>query len=131
MDGHLGEAFIDLDRFKLMNDTLGHAFGDDLLREVAARLDDAVIAPAMVARFGGDEFTVLLPKVASMADAVRETDRLLAVLSRPYRLRGQTVSIRASAGVAVALDDGELHSSDASLLLRDADAALYLSLIHI
>ena len=119
--GNLGVLFIDLDRFKLVNDTLGHDFGDDLLRAVADRLAAAVSAPATVARFGGDEFTVLLPKAEETSEAVEEAERLLLEISRPYRLRGQTVAIRASAGVAVAAGP----SSDPLSLVRDADAALY------
>jgi diguanylate cyclase (GGDEF)-like protein len=120
-DGNLGVLFVDLDRFKLVNDTLGHDFGDDLLRAVADRLADAVIAPAMVARFGGDEFTVLLPKVEELGAAVLEAERLLTIVSEPYRIRGQTVSIGASAGAAVAAGP----DSDPSALVREADAALY------
>jgi len=120
-DGNLGVLFVDLDRFKLVNDTLGHEFGDDLLRAVADRLADAVIAPAMVARFGGDEFTVLLPKVDELDAAVVEAERLLAIVCEPYRIRGQTVSIGASAGAAVASGP----DSEPSSLVRDADAALY------
>jgi diguanylate cyclase (GGDEF)-like protein len=120
-DGNLAVLFLDLDRFKLVNDTLGHDFGDDLLRAVADRLAEAVVEPSLVSRFGGDEFTVLMPKVEHIDDAVIEAERLLAVVSEPYAIRGQTVRIGASAGVAVAVGaDG-----DPSALVRNADAALY------
>lgn len=120
-DGNLAVLFLDLDRFKLINDTVGHEFGDDLLRAVGRRLADAVREPAIVARFGGDEFTVLLPKVESTSEAIDEAERLLTVIAEPYRLRGQVVSIRASAGVATS----QVPPPDPLSLVRDADAALY------
>jgi diguanylate cyclase (GGDEF)-like protein len=119
--GNLAVLFVDLDRFKLINDTLGHEFGDELLQAVAGRLAAFVREPAIVARFGGDEFTVLLPKVEHVHEAVAEAERLLALIAEPYRVRGQTVSIRASAGVATATDPPSVPLA----LVRDADAALY------
>ncbi len=119
--GNLAVLFVDLDRFKLINDTMGHEFGDELLQAVASRLAGFVREPAIVARFGGDEFTVLLPKVESRDEAVGEAERLLTVIAEPYRVRGQTVSIRASAGVATAADPPSVPLA----LVRDADAALY------
>ncbi len=120
-DGNLAVLFIDLDRFKLINDTLGHDFGDELLQQVARRLDRSLNHPALVARFGGDEFTVLLPKVEAELHAATEARRLLAVIDEPFMLRGQTVSVRASAGVAMT----EEVLDDPHALVRMADAALY------
>lgn len=120
-NGNLAVLFLDLDRFKLVNDTLGHEFGDEMLRAVADRLGAAVREPSMVSRFGGDEFTVLVPRIERLDDAVTEAERLLDILSEPYVIRGQRVSIGASAGVAVALGPDD----DPTALVRNADAALY------
>jgi diguanylate cyclase (GGDEF)-like protein len=119
--GDFAVLFLDLDRFKLINDTLGHDFGDDVLRSVANRLRKHVADPAMVARFGGDEFTVLLPGVGDMAAAVAEAERLLTWICEPYRVRGRPVVLRASAGVAVTA----APVPDPHALVRQADAALY------
>jgi diguanylate cyclase (GGDEF)-like protein len=119
-DGDLSVVFIDLDRFKLVNDTLGHTFGDELLRLVGVRLQSSVPDGALVARFGGDEFTVLLPKVAQVDEVVATAAELLADVGQPYRVHDQVVSIGASAGVAVC----EGVPSDPESLIRDADSAL-------
>ncbi len=120
-EGKVGVLFVDLDRFKLVNDTLGHDFGDDLLCLVSDRLAEQVREPAVVARFGGDEFTILLPKVESLGEVVEVGVQLLEVISRPYLVRGQSITIGASAGATFAVDPPE----DAGSLVRDADAALY------
>ena len=110
---------IDLDRFKAVNDLLGHASGDELLRQVAARLSAYLRATDRIARFGGDEFAVLLDcrdiQLAYVAD------RLIAELSRPYNINGQSVEISASIGIAVAPNDGTTPGD----LLRAADLAMY------
>ncbi len=119
--GGLSLLFIDLDRFKAVNDTLGHAAGDLLLRQVAQRLRTAVRASDTVGRLGGDEFLVLLesPDGASDPDAV--ADHLRTVLAPPFDLVGRCVHVGASIGIARYPD----HGDDASALLRRADAAMY------
>ncbi len=109
---------IDLDRFKLVNDTLGHAAGDGLLRLVGRRLRETFRGADVVSRFGGDEFAVALsagPEIASIAE------RLVRVLSRPYLVERQSAVVGASIGLAFA----PAHASSAADLLRAADLALY------
>jgi diguanylate cyclase len=116
--------FIDLDRFKTVNDSLGHAQGDALLGMFAARMrvllsisnDETVLA-----RLAGDEFTVLLPHVASPDEAARVARRILRALEEPFELAGQSVVINASIGVACLPKDGE----DYDTLMRNADTAMY------
>jgi diguanylate cyclase (GGDEF)-like protein len=119
--------FIDLDDFKTVNDTLGHAVGDELLMAVAARLLTGSRADDIVARFGGDEFAVLLADVSGK-DAGRVAERFLAQLKAPFTLAGRTVTARASGGIAVhegaAVTSAEQRALD---LLRQADLAMYAS----
>ncbi len=110
----------DLDQFKLINDSMGHQAGDELLRAVAPRLAAAVRETDTVARFGGDEFVVLCDGVGSEAQALDLAKRLACVLDEPLVISGAPVYVSASFGVAYAG-----HDSDAEGLLRDADAALY------
>jgi diguanylate cyclase (GGDEF)-like protein/PAS domain S-box-containing protein len=110
----------DLDQFKLVNDTLGHQAGDELLCAVAPRLAEAMRATDTVARFGGDEFVVLCDGVESEEEAVKLAQRLAAVLEEPLSVAGRPVYASASFGVAFAGP-----TSDATSLLRDADVALY------
>jgi diguanylate cyclase (GGDEF)-like protein len=114
---------MDLDRFKYVNDTLGHHIGDELLREAADRLRDA-LAPYtdMVARLGGDEFAILLPNMDSDA-AVRVADLVLKTLEQPIFIEQQFVDVGASIGIASFPKDG----TDASVLLRRADIAMYVA----
>ena len=119
--GKIGLFLLDLDRFKEVNDTLGHAAGDELIREVAGRLSAAVRAEDMVARLGGDEFAVLLPGLPDVEAAQQLAQRLLDAVAVPYRLHGFNVDVEASLGIA-------LHPDDAShydVLLRHADVAMY------
>ncbi len=117
--GQFAVAVLDLDRFKIVNDTLGHATGDRLLKEVARRLKDAVRDSDTVARLGGDEFVLLLQ---GGADAALEVaDRILAVMARPLRVREQLIDIGLSIGIAMYPDQGQ----DDSTLLRHADTAMY------
>jgi diguanylate cyclase (GGDEF)-like protein/PAS domain S-box-containing protein len=113
--------FVDLDRFKLINDTLGHAIGDELLIDVAKRLSACVRASDTVSRHGGDEFLVLLPEIHGVDDAARIAEKLMDDASRPYSVAGHELATSVSIGIAVYPDNGE-HMSD---LLRNADAAMY------
>jgi diguanylate cyclase (GGDEF)-like protein/PAS domain S-box-containing protein len=120
----VGVAFLDLDRFKNVNDSLGHDAGDELLVEVARKLE-AVIRPGdTVARFGGDEFTVLcedLPMDTAREQTVEIAERLLAAVIRPLVVRGTEMFVGASVGIAMATSGDERPEE----LLRDADAAMY------
>jgi diguanylate cyclase (GGDEF)-like protein/PAS domain S-box-containing protein len=117
---HVGVLCLDLDRFKLVNDTLGHPMGDGLLREVAARLKASVRDRDLVARFGGDEFTVVIPN-CDVNVATRVAERLLECLGQPARIGDHDVSVTASIGIA--LSSPETH--DVETLLKQADAAMY------
>ena len=112
---------VDLDRFKQVNDTLGHPVGDALLRKVAERLQTAVRPTDTVARFGGDEFAVLQGDVSSDESAAGLARRIVDLLGRAYVIEGQLINIGASVGVALALADG----TDPATLIRNADLALY------
>ncbi len=112
---------IDLDRFKPVNDTLGHPVGDALLRLVAKRLRSVLRREDLVARLGGDEFALLVPLDPDESGAALLARRIVDVLSRPYLVDGHLVNIGASVGVTLAPRDGREHA----LLLRNADLALY------
>jgi len=120
-DQHVGVLFCDLDRFKSVNDSLGHAAGDELLRQVAARLRAAIRPGDMVGRLSGDEFAVLLPALARPGDADRVVDRVLGCFDEPFRLEGTDVAVGTSVGVAVHVDGWD----DADAMLRAADADMY------
>ena len=113
--------FIDLDRFKVINDTFGHAAGDQVLIETALRLTEGARAGDLVARLGGDEFAVLVIAPASLDAVVARGERLIAALSAPIRLEMRSVEIGASVGIALA---GQ-HGATGDELLRAADLALY------
>ena len=114
-------VFLDLDRFKVINDGLGHAAGDRLLTEVARRLAACLRSGDTLARFGGDEFTVLLEGVGSAAVATAVAERLLARLGDPFQLEEQEAVIGGSVGIAL----GEPGRDEPGDLLRQADIALY------
>jgi len=113
--------FVDLDKFKQINDTLGHAAGDQLLREVAGRLTAGVRSEDTVARLGGDEFTVILPEMSDAEGAAKVARKLLEQLDRPFLLEQREFRISASIGIALYPLDG--HHPD--VLLRAADQAMY------
>ncbi|MBW8765369.1 MAG: EAL domain-containing protein [Geodermatophilales bacterium] len=115
--------FCDLDRFKMVNDSLGHAAGDALLRQLSARLRDAVRPGDTVARFGGDEFAVLCPDLADDAQAGVLAERIMNAVEGPYRLDGGPQDLLVGTSVGVALS-GE-PPQDAEQLLQEADTALY------
>jgi diguanylate cyclase (GGDEF)-like protein len=119
---HLGVLFCDLDRFKQVNDTLGHAAGDELLRQVAARLRSAVRPEDTVGRLSGDEFAIILPGLVDPEDARGLADRVADCFVEPFHLEGTVVRVGTSVGVAVQVT-GAVQSAD--LLLREADAAMY------
>lgn len=113
--------FLDLDRFKLINDTLGHHIGDAFLVESSKRLQSAVREHDLAARFGGDEFVVMLLNLQSLQDAEDIAQRIIDKFRQPYILEGQSINSGVSIGIAPFLF--EYHHADA--MLRDADAAMY------
>jgi diguanylate cyclase (GGDEF)-like protein/PAS domain S-box-containing protein len=113
--------FIDLDRFKVINDSLGHLVGDQLLITIARRLKACLRADDMVARLGGDEFTILLENIREVDDARRVADRILKEIALPITLEGQELFTSASIGIA--LSDSEYDRPEE--LLRDADTTMY------
>ena len=120
-DGLAALLLIDLDRFKEVNDTLGHDHGDELLVEVAGRLRGAVRRGDTLARLGGDEFAVLLADLPERAAAAELAGRLQDALGRPFALRGVAVELEASIGVALCPD----HGTDVHTLVQRADVAMY------
>lgn len=113
--------FVDLDGFKRINDSLGHATGDALLRVIAQRLMDAVRSDDVVGRMGGDEFTILLDPIHSAEETEILVRRLLAAIARPVTIGGQDLFVSGSVGVSFFPDDG----ADAETLVRHADVAMY------
>ena len=118
---YVGVLFVDLDRFKVVNDALGHEAGDDVLIAVAGRLSHTLRRGDTVARLGGDEFVVLCENLLSPEQAEAIADRLLSALAKPFRSEAGPLMISASVGVAI----GTEGKHDAVGLLRDADAAMY------
>jgi len=117
----LAVLFLDLDQFKLVNDTLGHAAGDRLLVEIARRLQNSVRDSDTVARVGGDEFTLLLRNIDDGADAARAAQKVLEAVARPAEIDGQRLYLTTSIGISTYPADGE----EAEALLTNADIAMY------
>jgi diguanylate cyclase (GGDEF)-like protein/PAS domain S-box-containing protein len=117
----LAVMFIDLDRFKTINDSLGHLTGDTLLREVASRLCRAVRVSDTVARLGGDEFVVLVPGVSKPDECAQVGAKIIEALAAPFPLEGHFLHISPSIGICLYPNDGQ----DAETLMRNADAAMY------
>ena len=117
----LAVAFLDLDRFKQINDTLGHEAGDQLLQEVATRLKGCVRDSDTVARLGGDEFVVLLPELADEKYASIVAQKILAAVASPFTLMGQEFRVTASIGISTYPQDGQ----DEQTLTKNADIAMY------
>jgi diguanylate cyclase (GGDEF)-like protein len=113
--------YVDLDRFKHINDSLGHATGDKLLQTVARRLLGCVRSSDTVSRQGGDEFVVLLADIVRIKDAVACAEKILAALEAPYRIGEHELRLTASIGVAIFPDD----AAEADALLKCADTAMY------
>lgn len=124
--GTLAVFFLDLDHFKNINDSLGHKAGDQLLREVATRLQASIREGDTVARLGGDEFTVILEDVRSAQFAAKIAEKILAAISETYQLDGTDVSISPSIGISLYPSDGR----EMDTLLKNADAAMYHAKEH-
>ena len=117
----LALMFIDLDKFKPVNDTYGHGVGDLLLKDVALRIQDCLRESDTAARIGGDEFVILLPAIETQQDAGKVGEKILHALNQPFILAGHTLQISGSIGVAVYPE----HGKDEKLLVKSADIAMY------
>ena len=122
----LAVLFLDIDNFKLINDSFGHAVGDEALQRVAVCLRSAVRSADTVSRHGGDEFLVLLTEVSQAADAIRVADKVLAMLSAAEPFVGTSLRVSTSIGISLYPDDAE----DAITLIELADAAMYVAKRH-
>jgi diguanylate cyclase (GGDEF)-like protein/PAS domain S-box-containing protein len=118
---HLALMFIDLDKFKPVNDTYGHGVGDLLLKDVALRIQDCLRESDTAARVGGDEFVILLPTIETDHDASKVGEKIRHALNQPFELAGHTLKIGSSIGVAVYPE----HGSEEKLLVKSADIAMY------
>lgn len=117
----VGVLFLDIDHFKVVNDSLGHSVGDALLRQVSQRLRASVREGDTVARVGGDEFTIVLQEMAHPNDAALVAEKVLAAVAGPIQIDGHHLYVTTSVGISVSPEDGD----DAEALLRNADAAMY------
>jgi len=117
----VGVLFIDVDHFKKINDTLGHALGDRFLRQAGERIKSCVREEDTVARLGGDEFTVILPDIRSSKDTEGVARKILEAFARPFALDGHEAFVSASVGITVCPDDAD----NSERLMRNADAAMY------
>jgi diguanylate cyclase (GGDEF)-like protein/PAS domain S-box-containing protein len=119
----VGALFIDLDDFKTVNDSLGHAVGDQLLQEVSTRLVTSLSSQDLAARLGGDEFAILVVDSPDQSGVIALAEQVLALVAQPYRIQGRDIRVTASIGIAFADEE----NVDAEVLLRSADVAMYLA----
>jgi diguanylate cyclase (GGDEF)-like protein/PAS domain S-box-containing protein len=117
----VGVLFLDVDRFKTINDTLGHPIGDELLRQFSSRLVDSLRVRDTIGRFGGDEFAAILLLPEGPQTAIAVVDKIREAMRRPFDLKGHEVTVTASIGITIYPDDG----SDADTLIKYADTAMY------
>ncbi len=117
----LAVLFVDLDHFKTINDSWGHAVGDRLLQSAATWLKSCLRASDVVARLGGDEFIILLPEIAQAEDATTVAKKLLTALRKPFRIEGREIFTSASIGISLYPEDGD----EAEILMKNADQAMY------
>jgi diguanylate cyclase (GGDEF)-like protein len=122
-DSRFSLLIMDLDRFKEINDTLGHRNGDLILQAIGPRLRGVLRDVDSIARFGGDEFAVLLPGAASADAAIRVAEKIAAALSKPFMLKGLTLDVEASIGISLYPD----HGNDVDTLIQRADVAMYMA----
>lgn len=122
-DQRLAVLYLDLDRFKLINDSLGHSFGDLLLRETADRLRNSIPEKAVVSRQGGDEFTIILPNIKSEEDVLQFLLSIIESFAEPFLLKNQEIYIKTSIGISLFPQDGQTGED----LIKNADAAMYKS----
>ncbi len=120
----LAVVFLDLDDFKTINDSLGHAAGDEVLVEVSKRLATSIRASDTAARFGGDEFALLLEDIDGVQEAADTAERVIDALTAPLRAAHKEVAVRCSVGISVVEDDRPAVADD---MIRDADAAMYIA----
>ncbi|NZA28162.1 GGDEF domain-containing protein [Luteimonas sp. SJ-92] len=120
---HLALLFVDIDDFKRINDTLGHAGGDQALRFAARCLASAVREADTVSRYGGDEFLILLDEVSGPSGALVVANKVIAALGAPSQLGGQRIRLKGSIGISIYPEDGE----DDATLIAQADAAMYMA----
>lgn len=113
--------FLDLDRFKLINDTLGHANGDILLKQVGNKLERTIGVDDTVTRFGGDEFSILLPRINSREEAIQIVEKIIKMFETPFHIKEYEIPVSASIGIAFYPTDG----LDAEKLIKNADRAMY------
>ncbi|WP_246109200.1 bifunctional diguanylate cyclase/phosphodiesterase [Vulcaniibacterium gelatinicum] len=123
---HFAVLFLDLDRFKVINDSVGHLIGDEVLKEAGLRLSTCIRAPDVVARLGGDEFALLLEGTRNPEDACHAAQRVIEALSEPMRIGGKDLFTSASVGIALSHE----RYRSAEELLRDADVAMYRAKAH-